>query len=190
MRDEDNLSGREPGWQDRWRERFVEERTADFEVAVRFLADRYGNPHKDLIDLIWCEEAECYTDREHKHIHDTRLVAEIGEWMEANNRRVWQEPWGEFHMLKGICGRWMRGSCKVADGLTVTQRSPCNTTADLVRGRMAMDSSFRARWNSLPQEAKGKILESVKVAFDGPSLDDALNAEFPWQRLQAKEAVE
>jgi hypothetical protein len=107
------LAARRPGWEKRWRQSFVKERLAACEVAARFLADRYGNPGEDLIDLIYCREWECFTTRDHTHLSDVKLNEEIEEWMEANpSSPPLLTGWSAYNMLESLCGHWMDGCCK------------------------------------------------------------------------------
>jgi hypothetical protein len=96
-----------PEYCEKWKRSYVEERVATCEVAARFLAERYGNPHEDIIELVYSRERDCFTTAPHVDISDEALTEQIKEFMNANPRLSrWVYASGVLHTLKGLCHWW------------------------------------------------------------------------------------
>jgi hypothetical protein len=104
------------GYEARWRRSFVEERVATARVAAEFLAEQYGNPQEDLIDLVYYREADCFTTVTTDPwrvvaVGDVHLNEEIEDFMRAHPMLgPFVRSWDVFNMLKGMCGWWAEGT--------------------------------------------------------------------------------
>jgi hypothetical protein len=92
----------------RWRASFISERIDAAVVAARFLAEHYGNPDDDLIDLVYLPEEDRFARLRREGLGPSldgpQLLAEINEFQKKNRGLP---PFAmdclAYHLCKGMC---------------------------------------------------------------------------------------